>query len=366
MNINSFIDKYGKYSFNDLSFNEIDNVIFSALIYIDFSDIFNACKKKFITIGELSEFVIQNYYKYKNNVYVVRKSLKLLKNLRDVNRYKDLHLYNYKYEIGNEEQFGAITIEINKKLVYDSFEGTDHLISGWKENFMFSYMFPTISQKCAIDYVNRNFWFRNKKIILGGHSKGGNLAMVAGMYANFWVKNKIVKIYNNDGPGLLLEQINSKKYELIKDKLIHIVPDYSIVGMLLYNGDNYRVVKSMRKSIYSHDFMTWVTKDKEFLGSELSLFSETFNKRILDWINKYSYEDREKFVVSLFSVFKKANIESLLDIKKNKLLLFDLLKKFKTTDEVTKGMMKEFIFIILDVYKNVSIEDFKSNLKLKK
>ena len=365
MNINSFIDKYGSYSFENLEFNEIDNVIFSALIYINFSDIFNFYDKKVITIEEASIFINDNYSKYRNDVYAVRQALKLLRNLKDVVRYRYLCLYNYKYELGKEEQFGAITIEINKKLVYVSFEGTDQSISGWKENFMFSYMFPTISQKKAINYINKHFWFKNKIIILGGHSKGGNLALVAGMNANFLVRNKIIKIYSNDGPGLLEEEINSKKYEFIKDKFIHIVPNYSIVGMLLYSDDNYRVIKSMKKSVYAHDFMTWVVKDKEFLDSELSFFSSTFRKKILDWVNKYNYDERKKFVVSLFDIFNRTNIKSLLDVKKNKMILLELLKDFKNVDENTKKMIKEFIFIILEVYRDVSIEDVKLVFKFK-
>lgn len=366
MNINSFIDKYGNYSFDDMEFNEVDNVIFSALVYINFSDIFNICNKRVITMEEASDVVIDNYSKYRKDVYAVRQALKLLRNLKGTTRYKDIRLYNYRYEVSFEEQFGAITIEINKRLVYVSFEGTDQTISGWKENFMFSYVFPTVSQKKAINYVNKHFWYKNVKIILGGHSKGGNLALVAGMNANFLVSNKIVKIYSNDGPGLLEEQINSNRYKLIKDKLIHIVPNYSVVGMLLYNDDNYRVIKSMKKNVYAHDFMTWVVKDKEFLNSELSFFSNTFKNRILDWVNKYNFEEREKFVVSLFDIFGRTNIKSLLDIKEHKLMLLDFLKNFASVDKVTKNMIKEFIFIVLDVYREVSIKDIKTIFKLNK
>ena len=105
---------------------------------------------------------------------------------------------------------------------------------------MMSYMFPVSSQKRAIDYVNKHFFFRRKNIILGGHSKGGNLAMVAAMYANFLVKDKIVSIYNNDGPGLLEEQYDSKYYKSIEDRLVNIIPSDSVVGLLLYHKDDYR------------------------------------------------------------------------------------------------------------------------------
>ena len=43
------------------------------------------------------------------------------------------------------------------------------------------------------------------------------------MYANFFVKDKIIKIYNNDGPGFLKEQLNSLQYQSIKDITVNII-----------------------------------------------------------------------------------------------------------------------------------------------
>ena len=63
------------------------------------------------------------------------------------------------------ESINSKNIELNKNQVYVSFEGTDHLIGGWKEDFMMSYMFPIPSQKMAISYVNRKFTFVRKQII---------------------------------------------------------------------------------------------------------------------------------------------------------------------------------------------------------
>ena len=112
--------------------------------------------------------------KKEKQVLAVREAVKLFNIIKDTERYKNLYLYNYAYESGDAEQFSAITIEISNKLVYVSFEGTDHLVSGWKENFMLSYQFPVLSQRRAIDYVNKHFLFRGHDIILGGHSRVGN------------------------------------------------------------------------------------------------------------------------------------------------------------------------------------------------
>ena len=363
MNINSYIDKYGNYSFNELEFNDIDNVIFSALSYINYKDILVNSHIK-MTIGEVGNIINDNYNKYKRDILAVRNALKLIKSIKDTVRYKDIVLYNYVYESGSEEQFGVISIEINKELVYVSYEGTDQLISGWKEDFMFSYMFPTISHKRAIRYINRNFLFSNKKIILGGHSKGGHLALVAGMYANIFVRNKIIKIYSNDGPGLLESELKSKRYDRIKDKLVYIIPDYTIIGML-YNSyeSSYTVIKSMKKNVYSHDYMTWVVDDKKFKSSKLSLFSKSFHERLMSWINKYSIDERRIFVFSLFLVFENTNIKSLMDIKEHRVKILDFLKNYKNTDKNTKKMIREFIFLYLDAFRDNTIGDVKNIFK---
>ena len=268
-------------------------------------------------------------------------------------------LYNYVCESGDDEQFSAFTIEINNKLVYVSFEGTDQLVSGWKEDFMFSYLFPTISQRRAIDYVNKRFLFRRKQIILGGHSKGGNLALVAGMYANFLVKDRIIKIYNNDGPGLLKEQLESKQYRSIENRVVHILPNYSMVGILLNHSDNVIVIKSMKKGILSHDVMSWVVDDKEFVKSDLSPMSQMLSEKIMDWINLYDKEQRKRFVLSLFDVFDRAGIKSIVDIFENKKLILKFILETKDIDNETREMIKKFVYTLFQVFKDVRIDELK-------
>lgn len=360
MNLFSFIDKYGCYTFDEFAFTEVDNIIFSLLSYLEFEGIVSRNRynpKKLFTVGE--EY-FKSYNKKETKILTVRKAIKVLREIKNTRRYGDLLLYNYIYDTSGDNQFGALTIEINKKLVYVSFEGTDHLISGWKEDFMMSYMFPILSQRKAIDYINRNFIFRKKKIIVGGHSKGGNLALVASMYANFIVKDKIIKIYNNDGPGLLKVQFNSKEYKSIESKLIHIVPNYSFFGLLLCHGENVEIVRSFKKSLLSHDATTWVVRDNKFERVELSSFSESLDNRIDDWLDKYSLEERELWVKSMFSIFDKIGIDSLVDVVNNKKLILKLLNEAKEFDNKTSLMLKEFFKILFDTIAIVTKEEFVS------
>ena len=350
MNIFRYIDKYGNISFLEKEFNDVDNLIFSALIYIDLDKYVSNNNFNKRSIQDVGNDFFKNYNKKKKIVIATKIGIKVLRYIKDTKRYKDLLLYNYSYIGNDKEQFSAITIEINNSLIYVSFEGTDQLISGWKEDFMMSYQFPVLSQKMAIKYMNK-FIFNRHKIIIGGHSKGGNLAVVAGMYANMFVKNKIIKVYNNDGPGLRDEQFNSNKYKNIEKKLVSIIPNYSIVGLLLKHSDKYIVVKSMKRGINAHNFTNWVISDDKLLVTNLSNYSKIINKTVNKWLDKYSDSERELFVKELFLIFDRANIYSLTDINDNKKLIFNIIKETKGIDIKTKNMIMDFIYLLFSLFK---------------
>ena len=350
MNIFRYIDKYGNISFLEKEFNDVDNLIFSALIYIDLDKYVSNNNFNKRSIQDVGNDFFKNYNKKKKIVIATKIGIKVLRYIKDTKRYKDLLLYNYSYIGNDKEQFSAITIEINNSLIYVSFEGTDQLISGWKEDFMMSYQFPVLSQKMAIKYMNK-FIFNRHKIIIGGHSKGGNLAVVAGMYANMFVKNKIIKVYNNDGPGLRDEQFNSNKYKNIEKKLVSIIPNYSVVGLLLKHSDKYIVVKSMKRGINAHNFTNWVIYDDKLLITKLSNYSKIINKTVNKWLDKYSDSERELFVKELFLIFDRANIYSLTDINDNKKLIFKIIKETKGIDIKTKNMIMDFIYLLFSLFK---------------
>ena len=276
----------------------------------------------------------------------------------------DCKLYNYEY-IGNDEvQFGVVSIEYLPNQVFVSFEGTDSLFSGWREDFILGYQFPTISQKLAIKYLNKNFTFKNKSLIVGGHSKGGNLALVASMYANALVRGKIVEIINADGPGLLDNEYKSVRYSYIKSKYIHIIPNYSLVGLFLNNSNNY-VVSATSKSILAHNIVYWEIEEDKFIKAKLSDFSQELDISIKKWFSKYNKEDKQNFINNLDYILKEANVTSILDIKTKKRNLFNLIAKSKDMNSHTKKVLTEFIMLIIKCFGNVKkeeLKDFLSNM----
>jgi len=362
MNIYSYVDKYGKYTFEEEPFNEVDNLVFASLSYLNLKGIVSKNK---VSLNEVGKQYFEIHPGKPRETFIVKKAIKLLRYIKDTKRYKDLFLYNYVYKKGKEEQFCAVTIEINKKLVYVSFEGTDHLISGWREDFMLTYKFPVKSQIRAINYINRYFLFSSKRIILGGHSKGGNLALVAGMYANNFIKRKIINIYNNDGPGLLKEQFESDNYNSIKDKLIHIIPSYSVVGLLLHHSNNYITVRTLKKGLFSHDLFTWVVEKNKFMRKELDHFNRSLSIEIIEWLNKYELSERERFVKAMFDIFDRSGIQSTLDVIENKKLIINFINKSKEVTEIDKQMLKDFINMIIKCFTDVKKQEIKTFIETK-
>ncbi len=359
MNIYDYIDDYGVYTFKEKKFNDVDAAIFSFIIYANLKYVI---KNNQMKISEAGKKISDLYKNKDNNIVAVKQGNELLSYIKDVNRYKDCLLTQFDIDEKHDVQYSAISIEYTKNKVFVAFEGTNELFSGWKENLLLSYKFPTKSQVLAVSYLNRNYTFSKKKIILGGHSKGGNLALTAGMYANYLVRNKIEFIYSMDGPGLLDHQFKSKRYKNILKKYKHIIPDYSVVGLFLNNSNNY-VVKSKIKNIYSHSIITWdIGNNYNFINTKLSTYSKDLQLEIRKWIAKYNTEDKKEFIDNLSYLLKQAGVVSILDLKENKDKLYALIKEYKAVTPHTKKVLEDFIKIIIKCYETAFYKDIKGKV----
>lgn len=340
MTIFEYIKKYGQITFEEKQINEIDNLVFSILAYLDFSDIL---KENSNTLEEVGEKFISRYTLKEISAYGIpqKDAYNCLKAIKNTARYKDVQILDYIYVGTTKEQFCAMTFRITDKLSYIAFEGSDYHMSGWKENFQLSYMYPIPSQIHAMNYLNNHIKILGPKIIVGGHSKGGNLALTAAMEMKKLKKNKIIKIYNNDGPGLRLKEFNSKKYRQIKNKIEHIIPYNSFIGILLRN-DTYKVVDSNRKTVLSHYPISWLIQEDELKEADLKERSKELEKSMIEWLNNHDDVERKKMIENVFNIFEKCEITDTRKLKKIKYLL-KVFKEVKNIDEETKQLVISFI-----------------------
>ena len=352
-----YINIYGNYSFNEIKFNEVDNILFSLLIYLDYEGLF----KNKITLEEISKLYFRKFNQNKINSFSSfhRRITKLLKEMSTKTRFKTIQIYNYK-KIRENTQFGAMCFRFNKNEIYVSYEGTDKSLIGWKEDFEISYKFPVKAQEEAIKYINETIKKKDKIIYIGGHSKGGNLAMCASMYAKLDIKKRINVIYNNDGPGFNIEQFNSKEWNNIQNKLITLAPEDGIIAYLLNHQGNIKIVKSNTKSFMQHDPTSWQCFGLFFETGIRTETSVQLENKITKWVNNYDYAKREKFITTIFNLIetsyskvkttsKTSQISTFISIiretkklnKKEKEFIIDVIKTLFITKEEQKEKQNE-------------------------
>lgn len=365
-NIIDYIKESSKRTFDELPFTEVDNVIFSSLSYLNLDGIVSEGYKEKITIEDAGIKFFEKYTKkdLRNNVFAVQSAIKVFKAIYTTNRYKNLKLYNYVYKGDSTKQFSAVFIDLSNRYTYVSFEGTDDLVSGWLEDAKLSYQFPVPSQSEAIRYINKFISsFSRRKYILGGHSKGGNLALVAGMYANHLIKTKIKKIYMNDAPGLKTKQIKSKNYNSIKNRIERIIPNYSVIGLLLRHTDEYHVILANKTGLLAHNIIYWQTQNNEFIETNLSSFSKKLDKVLTEWLDSYNDDERRELVEDLFDILNRAGITSLLDIKASTLpSILAILKESKKINTESKKRIRKLLKTLLTFFKEESTSFIHSKM----
>lgn len=327
-NIFKYITNYGNLTFEEKPITEVDILIFSQIPYIDFTSAFETPTEE-IQLADLWKKSRKNNLKTMGFGHKV--AVKILDIISTKKRYKDLILKNYIYHLAKDTQFGAIQIIVPNDYTYIVFEGTDNTIWGWKEDFKLAYTYPTDSQKMASSYLNNNIKIRGPKVVVCGHSKGGNLALAASLNTNIIKKTKIHKIYSFDGPGLKEEEFRSLNYKLIRNKLVNVIPNLSLVGVLL-NQENVKVIKSRGIGFYQHDVTTWITEEDHLKQAIQDKLSKRLDESISNWLSKYNYQEREEIIEGIFSIFESSGIKTFNDIN----TLEEIYKIIKSSLDMSK------------------------------
>lgn len=360
--IKDYLKYYKNTTFEEYKFNELDNLLFSEISYINWDGIVSKFNSKIKLKDAISIYLENNKERNGNKLSPFMKSnIENLKAIENCTRYNNCYLSNYRNEVDDNKQFGAICIYLNSREIYISFKGTDSTLIGWKENLSLSYIFPTLSQKAAIDYLNEVASLKNNTIYVGGHSKGGNLAMTAAMYCNKRIKKRIKTIFNNDGPGFKDSEYNSKEYNDMITKLKMFLPEESVVGILLNNTDNYTVVKSIANGVKQHDCNSWECFGSFLIRGTLSESSKKIKAKITRLLEKYDDEKKKELIVNFFDILKEANITSFKNISSvdwNQVI--EIIKGLKNLDVQSKELyINLFKDLLLREQKDMDVKKIK-------
>lgn len=332
--------EYGDTDFNAKPLNEVDNVIFSRLSYLNLADFEGKTLRE---TAEIFPYTPNGKINLLNKILV--RTEDLLNLIGETKRFGDVLITDFEEIAGGsyETAFCAVTFMLTDNISYISYRGTDEQILSFYEDAELAYSFPVKAQLAALSYTNRVFDTQSGSFYLGGHSKGGNLALFAYIFTKYENKDRIITVYNNDGPGFPKELVSVLFTPQNSEKIINLAPDGSIVGRMLEEGGTYTIIKSNAVSIAQHNVFTWVTEGDKFeKADKFSILSEYMEDTLSQSLDTLSRDDLRKTVESIYRIAKRGGIKTLDDIntKNSVFILLAILEAAKSennaSDEISQ------------------------------
>lgn len=359
-NIFDYIKWRGDLTLEQSEFNEIDNLILSRFVYFPFEEIME--ENETVSIKELGRRFTE---KTIDRAKILQKEDKdFFPLMAESKRFGEMEVTKYinKIDVEEEQQFSAITILMPDNTIYVSYRGTDTSIIGWKEDFNMSFKSNIKSQLDAVLYLQTIAQYYENPIRVGGHSKGGNLAVYASVFASEEIKKRIIIIYNNDGPGFDDDITEKEEYKEMIKKVHTYIPQDSIFGRLLNHEEKYTVIESAQKGIMQHEVYSWQVLGKQFIHlKEVTNGSKFIDKTIRDWLKQTSPKEREEFIDIIFEIINTTEAETFIEIRDKWLTNGKkILTSYKNIKPESKQMILDTISGIFKIAKDNFFEGRKN------
>lgn len=360
-NILDYLDWRGDLTLAQDPFNEVDNLILAELSFVNFGGIVpgpgegDAVPLRDAAAAYFAEAAGRSI---DMGVLVPNQIPELLRRTAAAPRFRDMQLSGFVDHLDPEraEQFAALTAACGDGALYLSFRGTDDTLAGWKEDFYLSCMKEVPAQKKAVEYTETMArQYPRVRLRLGGHSKGGNLAVWAGVFCPPAVQRRIRSVWSNDGPGFHDDILSLPRHVRLAERIHTIVPKSSVVGMLLEHEEDYTVVDSSQQGLMQHDGFSWEVRGPGFVR----LHSVTRQARLCDqelrsWVQGLSESRREQFIDSAFAVLEASGAQTLTDLKSDSFKAAGaIIRALKDLDKETRDALLKFVQIL-----------FRSNLRM--
>lgn len=363
-NVIDYLAWRGDLSLIESPFNDVDNLILSLVVYLNFDEIVPSINSS----SSISLYEAANRYYEINTPEVLAEDHSLIADMHLVLRaamnsvrFKNAKLCKYYSltDVEKEIQFAAMHINLDDGTTYIAYRGTDDSLIGWKEDFNMSYKMPVPSQIAATKYLNDTVSFGFRKYRIGGHSKGGNLAVYASVECDERIKNRIINVYSNDGPGFLSGMIESVNYQKMSSKIISIIPESSVVGLLLEHDEDYMIVKSNQIGLLQHDGLTWRVLGTKFVTLEsISSDSRVIDNTLRNWLAEVDDEKREKFVNAIFDLLSGTGATKLSELNNLSIRkINNFVKGLSELDSDSKNMIMRALKLLTSEYGKI-IKDY--------
>lgn len=367
-NIMDYISWRGDLSFEQSQFNEVDNLILACFSYVNLDGISAVTKQKGIGLKKLTkEFMkLHTMKELEADKSFIRLAPFMMMEMAKSVRFGKCVVRNYVNDIVTEaeQQFAAMEIVLEDGTSYVSFRGTDDTIIGWKEDFNLSTgVVP--AQKRAIEYLQKISEHTDGMLRVGGHSKGGNLAIYGSVMCKS-AHEKILEIYSNDGPGFSREFQELPEMKEMMPKIIRIIPEYSIIGTLLEHEKEPVIVASSSKGLLQHDGFSWEVQGPALVRrGSLNKTALRFIEILHKWIDGMDMEQKRLLIEDLFATLQASGYENLSEVQSGGLKsLAAMVKRVEKFAPESRGMMQELLTAICGGWLEQLQADTKDKLSV--
>lgn len=350
-----YVNKHKNIDFSQLGLTEIDNVIFSRLAYLDFSDYIGK------SISYTARFFSLKDNSNKNNEL----TKELLAALGNTKRFGSVILSDFT-ETVNEDRaasFCASSFRLTENISYIAFRGTDEKIMSFYEDAEMAYSFPIPSQIAALRYLNGIAAKQPGIFYLGGHSKGGNLALFAYAFSYENIRKRIIRIYNNDGPGFPKELVKILITPRISNKITTLAPEDSIVGRMLETAGEQKIIKSTASGASQHNVFTWIVNGERFESTKrFSLLSEYMEDTLTESLNTISPDEMKKAVETVYEIAVNSGFKTTNDINRKNYrgIILALLQVLKSENDATDEISVIIKTLIRSLFSSIAPEKILS------
>lgn len=337
-NMFDYLKWRGDLTFTQDGVNGVDALIFSTLSYICYRGRAEEFPYTPVSLREAAEDFFSR--EIQKDRIRDKNDLSLLREASATARFGQSRICLYRDQLIPEEetQFAAVTFQLDDGSLFLAFRGTDNSLVGWKEDFNMSFQQTIPSQRLAAQYVQQVFEAFRRPMRLGGHSKGGNLAVYAAARSAPEIQRQILEVFNNDGPGFTSHMMGDPGYLAVVPKIRTFIPQSSVIGMLLEHEEPYTVIRSKSVGLLQHDAYSWEVLGNQFIPvPEVTHGSQMLDAAIKSWFAERTDQERNELVDVMFNLLGTGGVDRALDIFQPKNIRAYL--KTLTTDEKTRRIL---------------------------
>ena len=305
----------GDLSFAQDPLNPVDGLIFCALSYIPFVGQAAETPNEPIALRDAAaDFLSLDDYESRVRA---KNDAMMLRAAAETARFGGCKMVLYRDQFAPEEetQFAAMTFLLPDDTAFVAFRGTDRSLVGWKEDFNMAFQEAVPAQLLAQDYVREVAAEYVMPLRLGGHSKGGNLAVFAAARSTPDIQQRILEVYNNDGPGFTEYLMGDPGYLAMVPRIKTFLPQSSVIGMLLDHEEPYTVIRSKNVGLMQHDLYSWELMGREFITMDgLTESSHFLDATIKNWFAEMTNQERNQLVDAMFTLLGSSGADHAADL----------------------------------------------------